>query len=61
MVLGVVRKGRRRLHYKYKVPAVVEPGAGRDLRLETYGPDPAAGTVNTCPAKGSDTPGMGHI
>ena len=44
-----------RLHYKYKVRAVVEPGAGRDLRPGDIRPGPGrAGTVNTCPAKGSD-------
>ena len=44
-----------RLYYKYKVPAVVEPGAGRDLRPGDIRPGPGrAGTVNTCPAKGSD-------
>ena len=48
-------KDADRLHYKYKVPAVVEPGAGRDLRPGDIRPGPGrAGTVNTCPAKGSD-------
>ena len=36
-------------------PAVVEPGAGRDLRPGDIRPGSGrAGTVNTCPAKGSD-------
>ena len=48
-------KDADRLHYKYKVRAVVEPGAGRDLRPGDIRPGPGrAGTVNTCPAKGSD-------
>lgn len=48
-------KDADRLHYKYKVPAVVEPGAGRDLRPGDIRPGSGrAGTVNTCPAKGSD-------
>ena len=48
-------KDADRLHYKYKVRAVVEPGAGRDLRPGDIRPGSGrAGTVNTCPAKGSD-------
>lgn len=48
-------KDADRLHYKYKVRAVVEPGVGRDLRPGDIRPGSGrAGTVNTCPAKGSD-------
>lgn len=53
-------KDADRLHYKYKVPAVVEPGAGRDLRPGDIRPGPAGQVQSTlAQQKGVTTTGYG--